>query len=95
MSRLWKYNLLTLYVILDGTSLPFHIPTTPFRTDDLHHDGHLFSSSKGFPGKAQQINNYLEEWNAVGFRSAFMLRNLEWIQELNKLSRGRGQCLEN
>jgi hypothetical protein len=50
---------------------------------DLHHDGFLFSSSKGFRRKAQKINNYLEEWNAVGFRSAFMLRNLEWIQELN------------
>jgi hypothetical protein len=50
---------------------------------DLHHDGHLFSSSKGFGRKAEQINNYLEEWNAVGFRSAFMLRNLEWIQKLN------------
>ncbi len=50
---------------------------------DLHHDGLLFSSSKGFRRKAQQINNYLKEWNAVGFRSAFMLRNLGWIQELN------------
>jgi hypothetical protein len=49
---------------------------------DLHHDGLLFSSSKGFRRKAQQINNYLEEWNAVGFRSGFMIRNLEWIQEL-------------
>jgi len=50
---------------------------------DLEHDGHLFSSWKSFRRKAQQINNYLEEWNAVGFRSAFMLRNLEWIRELN------------
>lgn len=50
---------------------------------DLHHDGHLYFSWKSFRRKARQINNYLEEWNAVGFRSAFMLRNLDWIKELN------------
>jgi hypothetical protein len=50
---------------------------------DLHHDGHLFSSLKSFRRKARRINNHLKEWNAVGFRSAFMLRNLDWIRELN------------
>jgi hypothetical protein len=50
---------------------------------DLHHDGRLFSSWKSFCRKARRINHHLEEWNAVGFRSAFMLRNLDWIQELN------------
>jgi hypothetical protein len=50
---------------------------------DLHHDGHLFSSWKSFRRKAQRINTYLKEWNAAGFRSGFMLRNLDWIQELN------------
>jgi len=50
---------------------------------DLHHDGRLYCSRKSFRRKARRINNYLEEWNAVGFRSAFMLRNLDWIQELN------------
>ena len=50
---------------------------------DLHHDGRLYSSWKGFRRKAGVINNYLEEWNVVGFRSAFMLRNLDWIHELN------------
>jgi hypothetical protein len=50
---------------------------------DLYHDGRLYSSWKSFRRKARVINNYLEEWNAVGFRSAFMLRNLDWIHELN------------
>ena len=50
---------------------------------DLEHDGCLYSSWKSFRRKAQRINNYLEEWNAVGFRSGFMLRNLEWIRELH------------
>ena len=50
---------------------------------DLNHDGHLFSSQEGYRRKAQRINNYLEKWNAVGFRSAYMLRNLEWLQDLD------------
>jgi hypothetical protein len=50
---------------------------------DLNHDGRLFSSQNSFQRKAQRINSYLEKWNAVGFRSAYMLRNLQWIQELN------------
>ncbi len=50
---------------------------------DLHHNGRLYSSWKSFQRKAREINRYLGEWNAVGFRSAFMLRNLDWIRELN------------
>jgi hypothetical protein len=50
---------------------------------DLNHDGHLFSSQESFQRKAQRINSYLEKWNAVGFRSAYMLRNLEWIKKLD------------
>ena len=50
---------------------------------DLNHDGHLFSSQEGYRRKAQRINNYLEKWQAFGFRSAYMLRNLDWIQDLN------------
>ena len=50
---------------------------------DLNHDGRLFSSRESFRLKAQRINHYLEEWNAVGFRSGYMLRNLDWIQDLN------------
>ncbi|HEY5813595.1 MAG TPA: glycosyltransferase [Terrimicrobiaceae bacterium] len=49
---------------------------------DLHHDGKLFSSRDEFRRKAQRINFYLKEWNAAGFRSGFMLHNLEWIRDL-------------
>ena len=49
---------------------------------DLHHDGRLYSSRDGFRRKAHRINSYLKEWNAVGFRSGFMLHNLEWINDL-------------
>lgn len=49
---------------------------------DLHHDGKLYSSRKEFLSKATRINHYLKEWNASGFRSAFMLHNLDWIKNL-------------
>ena len=52
---------------------------------DLRHDGKLYSSRKRFTAKAQKINHYLEEWQAVGFRSGFMLRNLGWLQDLKIL----------
>ena len=49
---------------------------------DLEHDGKLFRSREHFEQKAIRINRYLEEWNASGFRSGFMLRNLEWLHDL-------------
>ena len=50
---------------------------------DLHHDGNLYQSRSIFSGKAQRINHYLKEWGAAGFRSGFMLHNLEWLHDLN------------
>jgi hypothetical protein len=50
---------------------------------DLHHDGRLYDSREEFVENAKRINHYLEQWNAVGFRSAFMLRNLQWLQDLD------------
>ena len=52
---------------------------------DLHHDGKLYSSRKNFERHAQTINQYLREWGAVGFRSAFMLHNFDWLGDLNIL----------
>jgi hypothetical protein len=50
---------------------------------DLHHDGKLYSNRADFARKAARINEYLAEWQAVGFRSGFMLHNLEWLHDLN------------
>lgn len=50
---------------------------------DLNRDGRLFQSRAEFSKKASRINNFLTDWGAVGFRSAFMLRNLDWLHELN------------
>ncbi|HWD92927.1 MAG TPA: DUF354 domain-containing protein [Verrucomicrobiae bacterium] len=50
---------------------------------DLHHDGKLYRTRQQFTRNAAAINEYLREWGAVGFRSGFMLHNLQWIHDLN------------
>lgn len=52
---------------------------------DLKHDGKLYSSEAVFNNHAQGINQYLREWNVVGFRSGFMHHNLDWLRRLNVL----------
>lgn len=49
---------------------------------DLNHDGRLYRSRREFGEKAKRINHYLKEWGTVGFRSGFMLSNLDWLHEL-------------
>ncbi|MFZ2639448.1 MAG: glycosyltransferase [Verrucomicrobiia bacterium] len=49
---------------------------------DLHHDGKLYNSRREFSKNAARINHYLKEWGAVGFRSGFMLHNLEWAHDI-------------
>jgi uncharacterized protein len=50
---------------------------------DLRHDGKLYSGRQEFSTSAARINRYLKDWGAVGFRSGFMLRNLDWLHDLN------------
>ena len=50
---------------------------------DLRHDGHLFASRRKFKRSAAKINGYAREWGASGFRSGFMLRNLDWLHDLD------------
>lgn len=49
----------------------------------LYHDGKLYKSKKVFKERAVIINQYLKEWNAVGFRSPSMHSNLKWIHDFN------------
>jgi len=49
----------------------------------LKHDGKLYHSSRKFNRRAERINHYLEEFNAVGFRSPLMHRHPQWLQTLN------------
>jgi glycosyltransferase involved in cell wall biosynthesis len=50
---------------------------------DLHHDGKLYESQQAFTENARWINHYLKEWGACGFRGGFMMRQLDWIHDLN------------
>lgn len=52
---------------------------------DLHHDGKLYFDRSDFRRKARKINHYLKDWNAVGFRSGFMLHNLDWLGDIDML----------
>lgn len=49
----------------------------------LYHDGKYYESRELFNERAVQINRYLRNWEAVGFRSPSMLHNLEWIRDLD------------
>jgi glycosyltransferase involved in cell wall biosynthesis len=49
---------------------------------DLHHDGKLYNNRHDFAKKAAQIHRYLEAWGAKGFRSGFMLHNLDWAHDI-------------
>src|SRR4030095_1144336 len=50
---------------------------------DLRHDGQLFRSPAEFQRRASRINRYLDDWEAVGFRSGFMLHKLDWLHQLH------------
>jgi glycosyltransferase involved in cell wall biosynthesis len=52
---------------------------------DLRHDGKLYYSRSKFRENANRINRYIQEWGAKGFRSGFMLHELDWIHDLNIL----------
>jgi len=49
----------------------------------LNHDGKLFQDKKIFFERAKKINQYLKEWNSVGFRAPAMHHNLDWIGKLD------------
>ena len=49
----------------------------------LYHDGKYFESKEIFSERAVEINRYIRDWGAAGFRSPSMLHNLEWMHELD------------
>ena len=49
----------------------------------LNHKGNIFGDRVLFDRQAAQINKYLKEWGAVGFRAPSMFHNLEWIKNLD------------
>ena len=49
----------------------------------LLHDGLYLTSRETFQKRAARINNYLKEWQVVGFRSPSMQHNLDWFHDLD------------
>lgn len=49
----------------------------------LWHDGKYNLSRGIFRRRAKEINQYLKEWGAVGFRAPSMFHNLEWFHDLD------------
>jgi hypothetical protein len=45
---------------------------------DLYHDGHLYRDREEFLRRAARINQYFKKFNAAGFRSGALYRNLRW-----------------
>jgi len=48
-----------------------------------NHDGKLYYSRKEFNRRVPLINEALAKYNAIGFRSPMVHRNLNWLQNLN------------
>lgn len=48
-----------------------------------NHDGKLYFSKKIFDKRSVLINQALENYGSVGFRSPMVHRNLQWLQQLN------------
>lgn len=49
----------------------------------LNHDGNLFRDRNTFLRQCKQINQYVREFGAEGFRSSCMYRNVEWYEDLD------------
>lgn len=49
----------------------------------LYHDGKLYQTKEIFDQRAIEINQYLKQWQAVGFRSPAMHHNLDWLTQLD------------
>ena len=50
---------------------------------DLNHDGQLFRDRAEFQVRVKRINQYGREFEARGFRSAVLYRNLDWYDQLD------------
>jgi glycosyltransferase involved in cell wall biosynthesis len=49
---------------------------------DLRHDGKLYWRRNDFTESARSINRYLQDWDASGFRAAFMLHDRDRLHHL-------------
>lgn len=50
---------------------------------DLNHDGNLFRDKTEFLRRAKLINHHVRSFDASGFRSAILYRNIDWLHALD------------
>jgi hypothetical protein len=50
---------------------------------DLNHDGNLFRDRDQFLDRVKRINEYGKKFEAVGYRSGVLYRNLDWYDEFD------------
>jgi hypothetical protein len=50
---------------------------------DWNHDGSLFQERDKFLGRAAKINQTAVKWGTIGFRSAALYRNPDWLRDLH------------
>lgn len=67
-------NDLRSYLLQNGFEIGVH---------GFNHKVNMFKSRKIFAEQARRINQCLQEWESVGFRSPCMYHNLDWIHELD------------
>jgi glycosyltransferase involved in cell wall biosynthesis len=71
------------YKVSDALRADFRARGCEVGVHDLYHNGKLFLHEREFSTNAVRINHYLRKWGASGFRSGFMLHNLDWLHQLD------------
>lgn len=70
------------YPIPDGTFERIREAGCEVGLHAVKHDGRLFQSRARFEAELPKIHEYLERWQAEGFRSPATGRNADWMHEL-------------
>jgi peptidoglycan/xylan/chitin deacetylase (PgdA/CDA1 family) len=73
------------YPIPDGTFEMIRAAGGEIGVHGVTHDGKLFDDRRSFEVELAKIHRYLQDWNAVGFRSPATRRNADWMPELGCL----------
>lgn len=73
------------YPIPDGTFELVRDAGCEVGLHGIRHDGRLFADRASFEANLPLIHRYLDEWDAVGFRSPATHRNAGWMGELGCL----------
>lgn len=70
------------YKIDNGLVRDLHSRGFEIGIHGYNHDGQLYSSKRVFNKRVSAINQAIDQYNAVGFRSPMVHRNLSWLQDL-------------